>query len=50
MPCGQRAGAWRDVLCFRLTARDSSQRVVADRSLAALARGDTLAALTLLKY
>jgi hypothetical protein len=48
--CGQRAGAWRDVLCFRLTARDSMQRAVADRSLAALARGDTLAALTLLKY
>jgi len=39
----------RDVLCYRLAVRDSLDRALADRALAALATGDTLAALTILK-
>jgi len=46
---GQRAGAIRDVLCYRLATRDSLGRAVADRALVELAVGDTLAALTRLK-
>src|SRR5262249_3200083 len=46
---GQRAGAVRDVLCYRLAAHDSLGRALADRALAALAAGDTIAALTMLK-
>jgi len=47
---GQIAGAVRDVLCYRLVARDSLGRAVADRALTALVKGDTLAALSMLKY
>jgi len=47
---GQRAGALRDVLCYELAVRDSLGRATADRALARLASGDTLSALTLLKY
>jgi len=46
---GQRAGAIRDVLCYEIATRDSAALAMADRALRALARGDTLAALTLLK-
>lgn len=46
---GQRDGAMRDVLCYRLAVRDSVNRALADRALAALARADTIAALTMLK-
>ena len=46
---GQRAGAIRDVLCYEIASRDSAGLVSAERALAALARGDTLTALTLLK-
>jgi hypothetical protein len=47
---GQRAGAIRDVLCYQIATRDSAGLAVADRALVALAAGDTLAALTLLKH
>jgi hypothetical protein len=47
---GQRAGAIRDVLCYEIATRDSAGLATADRALAALATGDTLAALTLLKH
>ena len=47
---GQRAGAIRDVLCYEIAARDSAGLAMADRALVALASGDTLAALTLLKH
>jgi hypothetical protein len=47
--CGQRAGAIRDVLCYEIATRDSAGLAMADRALAALAAGDTIAALTLLK-
>ena len=46
---GQRAGAIRDVLCYEIAARDSAGLATADRALVALATGDTLEALTLLK-
>jgi len=46
---GQRMGAMRDVLCYRLAAPDSAGRALAGRALAALAAADTLAALTMLK-
>jgi hypothetical protein len=46
---GQRTGAMRDVLCYRLGSRDSAQRALADRALAMLATGDTLGANSLLK-
>ena len=46
---GQRDGAVRDVLCYKLAVRDSASRALAERALVALARSDTLAALTLLK-
>jgi hypothetical protein len=46
---GQRAGAMRDVLCYRLAVRDSANRALADRALAMLAAGDTLGANSLLK-
>ena len=46
---GQRDGAVRDVLCYRLAARDSTDRALADRALVALAAADTIAALTMLK-
>jgi len=46
---GQRAGAIRDVLCYQIATRDSAGLAMADRALIALARGDTLAALTMLK-
>jgi hypothetical protein len=46
---GQRDGAVRDVLCYRLAVHDSVGRVLADRALVALASADTLAALTMLK-
>ena len=46
---GQRDGAVRDVLCYRLAARDSADRAVAERALVALAAADTIAALTMLK-
>jgi len=47
--CGQRDGAVRDVLCYRLAVRDSAGRALAERALVALAGADTLAAVTLLK-
>ncbi len=46
---GQRDGAVRDVLCYRLAVRDSAGRALAERALVALASADTLAALTMLK-
>jgi TonB family protein len=46
---GQRDGAVRDVLCYRLAARDSVGRALAERALVALASADTLAAMTMLK-
>lgn len=46
---GQRDGAVRDVLCYRLAA-DSAGRALAERALVALSRADTLAALTLLRH
>lgn len=46
---GQRDGAVRDVLCYRLAVRDSAGLDVAQRALVALAGADTLAALTMLK-
>lgn len=46
---GQRDGAVRDVLCYRLAVRDSAGAAVARRALMALANADTLAALTMLK-
>jgi hypothetical protein len=46
---GQRDGAVRDVLCYRLAAHDSVGRALADRALVALAAADTVAALTMLK-
>jgi hypothetical protein len=46
---GQRAGAMRDVLCYEIATRDSGALALADRALEALAAGDTLAAMTLLK-
>jgi hypothetical protein len=46
---GQRAGAIRDVLCYQIATRDSAGLAMADHALAALAAGDTLAALTMLK-
>jgi hypothetical protein len=47
---GQRAGAIRDVLCYEIATRDSARLAMADRALVALATGDTLAALTMLKH
>jgi len=47
---GQRAGAIRDVLCYEIATRDSAGLAMADRALVALATGDTLAALTMLKH
>jgi hypothetical protein len=47
---GQRAGAIRDVLCYEIAIRDSAALAMADRALVALATGDTLAALTMLKH
>ena len=47
---GQRAGAIRDVLCYEIAIRDSARLAMADRALVALATGDTLAALTMLKH
>jgi hypothetical protein len=47
---GQRAGAIRDVLCYEIATRDSAGLAVADRALSALAAGDTLTAMTLLKH
>ena len=47
---GQRNGAMRDVLCYRLGVPDSANRALADRALAMLASGDTLAANSLLKH
>jgi TonB family protein len=46
---GQRDGAARDVLCYRLAVHDSVGRALAERALVALASADTLAALTMLK-
>lgn len=46
---GQRDGAVRDVLCYRLAAPDSAGRALAERALVALAKADTVAALTLLR-
>jgi hypothetical protein len=46
---GERNGAMRDVLCYRLAVVDSANRALADRALAMLAVGDTLAANSLLK-
>jgi len=46
---GQRDAAIRDVLCYRLAARDSIGRALAERALVALASADTLAAMTILK-
>ena len=46
---GQRDGAIRDVLCYRLAVHDSAGRALATRALMALAADDTLAALTMLK-
>ena len=46
---GQRNGAMRDVLCYRLGVADSANRALADRALVMLAAGDTLAANSLLK-
>jgi len=45
-----RDGAVRDAMCYRLGAPDSASRALADRALAALATGDTLAANSLLKH
>ncbi len=47
--CGQRAGAVRDLLCYRLGVPDSASRALADRALVMLAAGDTLSANSLLK-
>jgi hypothetical protein len=47
---GQRAGAIRDVLCYQIATRDSARLAMADRALVALAAGDTLSALTMLKH
>jgi len=47
---GMRDGAVRDAMCYRLGAPDSASRALADRALAALATGDTLAANSLLKH
>ena len=47
---GQRAGAIRDVLCYEIAIRDSTRLAMANRALVALATGDTLAALTMLKH
>ena len=46
---GQRDGAMRDVLCYRIGVADSANRALADRALAMLAVGDTLGANSLLK-
>ncbi len=46
---GQRDGAVRDLLCYRLAAPDSAGREVAERALMLLATGDTLRANSLLK-
>ena len=40
----------RDVLCYRLAVRDSAGRALAERALAALAKADTVAAMTMLKH
>ena len=47
---GQRDNAVRDVLCYRLAVHDSLGRALAERALVALAKADTIAALTMLKY
>jgi len=47
---GQRAGAMRDVLCYEIATGDSAGLALADRALVALAAGDTLTAMTLLKH
>jgi hypothetical protein len=47
---GQRDGAVRDVLCYRLAVRDSVGRALAERALVALAAADTIGALGMLKY
>lgn len=47
--CGQRDGAVRDVLCYRIAAPDSAAHALAERALVALAAADTVAALTMLK-
>ncbi len=46
---GQRDGAVRDVLCYRLAVRDSANLALAQRALVALANADTIAAMTMLK-
>lgn len=46
---GQRDGAVRDVLCYRLAVRDSVGLALAQRALVALANADTIAAMTMLK-
>ena len=47
---GQRAGAVRDVLCYQIATRDSAKVALADRALVALATGDTLSAMEMLKH
>ena len=46
---GSKVGAMRDVLCYRLAVRDSAGRALAERALVALAKADTVAAMTMLK-
>lgn len=46
---GQRDGAMRDVRLFALASPDSASQALAARALRALAAGDTIAALTMLK-
>lgn len=46
---GQRDGAMRDVRLFALASPDSASQALAARAMRALAAGDTIAALTMLK-
>ncbi|MEQ1831461.1 MAG: energy transducer TonB [Candidatus Eisenbacteria bacterium] len=46
---GAAVDAARDVLCYRLAARDSAGRALAERALVALANADTLSAMAMLK-
>jgi len=48
--CGLRAGALRDAACYRIAARDSVSRALADRAIALIAAGDTLTANSILKH
>jgi TonB family protein len=47
---GMRAGALRDAACYRIAAKDSATRALADRAIALIAAGDTLTANSILKH